>query len=413
MDPETPESPDQAAPTTQADVSAPAGAEPSAADAQAPPDAAALVDRMVAAGEWPEPALLEQIAQAGGAAVEPLIAILRTYPRGWPDEAPLVLAIGLLSMIRPARTMPELIEIIRRYGNETGEAAGRALGHFGPAAFEPLLEVCRDPAVTGSKRSHAIDAAKVAAGSDAALRTRLADVIRPLLAEAIGRGREGIRLARMQQDREEQDEDAADLDWADAGEGEEDADDEGYGEEASEAAALSEPGANAGDILRHEDATAITTDLGASKDEDDSEVDLYSEIALLVNDLSELADPSARELIKTAFDEDLVEAFFIDEKSVDELYREGGEIHGPGPDWLDTYREAYQRHIDYLNRPKAPAPTRQPRHPSGYVEPEDKPAPYVQETIRNVGPKLGRNDPCWCGSGKKYKKCHLGKDSLT
>jgi len=20
--------------------------------------------------------------------------------------------------------------------------------------------------------------------------------------------------------------------------------------------------------------------------------------------------------------------------------------------------------------------------------------------------KLGRNDPCWCGSGKKYKHCH-------
>jgi preprotein translocase subunit SecA len=24
--------------------------------------------------------------------------------------------------------------------------------------------------------------------------------------------------------------------------------------------------------------------------------------------------------------------------------------------------------------------------------------------------KPGRNDPCWCGSGKKYKKCHLGDD---
>ena len=23
---------------------------------------------------------------------------------------------------------------------------------------------------------------------------------------------------------------------------------------------------------------------------------------------------------------------------------------------------------------------------------------------------LGRNDPCHCGSGKKYKSCHLGKD---
>lgn len=24
--------------------------------------------------------------------------------------------------------------------------------------------------------------------------------------------------------------------------------------------------------------------------------------------------------------------------------------------------------------------------------------------------RWGRNDPCWCGSGKKYKLCHLGKD---
>ncbi len=23
-----------------------------------------------------------------------------------------------------------------------------------------------------------------------------------------------------------------------------------------------------------------------------------------------------------------------------------------------------------------------------------------------AGPKVGRNDPCWCGSGKKYKRCH-------
>lgn len=25
--------------------------------------------------------------------------------------------------------------------------------------------------------------------------------------------------------------------------------------------------------------------------------------------------------------------------------------------------------------------------------------------------KLGRNDPCWCGSGKKFKHCHLNRDS--
>jgi preprotein translocase subunit SecA len=28
------------------------------------------------------------------------------------------------------------------------------------------------------------------------------------------------------------------------------------------------------------------------------------------------------------------------------------------------------------------------------------------EPIRNTEPKVGRNDPCPCGSGKKYKKCH-------
>ncbi|CAN5230660.1 SEC-C metal-binding domain-containing protein [soil metagenome] len=27
-------------------------------------------------------------------------------------------------------------------------------------------------------------------------------------------------------------------------------------------------------------------------------------------------------------------------------------------------------------------------------------------------PDLGRNDVCWCGSGRKYKKCHLGREQL-
>ena len=24
-----------------------------------------------------------------------------------------------------------------------------------------------------------------------------------------------------------------------------------------------------------------------------------------------------------------------------------------------------------------------------------------------------RNDPCWCGSGLKYKKCHLDEDQVS
>ncbi len=35
------------------------------------------------------------------------------------------------------------------------------------------------------------------------------------------------------------------------------------------------------------------------------------------------------------------------------------------------------------------------------------PTVYEQETVvKDEREKIGRNDPCWCGSGKKYKKCH-------
>lgn len=26
-------------------------------------------------------------------------------------------------------------------------------------------------------------------------------------------------------------------------------------------------------------------------------------------------------------------------------------------------------------------------------------------------PELGRNERCWCGSGKKYKSCHMAGDN--
>ena len=32
------------------------------------------------------------------------------------------------------------------------------------------------------------------------------------------------------------------------------------------------------------------------------------------------------------------------------------------------------------------------------------------QTMRKTGQELGRNDLCWCGSGKKYKNCHMKSD---
>lgn len=47
-------------------------------------------------------------------------------------------------------------------------------------------------------------------------------------------------------------------------------------------------------------------------------------------------------------------------------------------------------------------------------------APFGRRTVRRqpvqqriVGEKVGRNDPCPCGSGKKYKKCCWSKDQIS
>jgi uncharacterized protein YchJ len=42
-------------------------------------------------------------------------------------------------------------------------------------------------------------------------------------------------------------------------------------------------------------------------------------------------------------------------------------------------------------------------------------APVIQpiQPIRRVGPKVGRNDPCNCGSGKKRKKCCTSPQCLN
>ena len=47
--------------------------------------------------------------------------------------------------------------------------------------------------------------------------------------------------------------------------------------------------------------------------------------------------------------------------------------------------------------------------PTAYGEagepPGDEP-PVVQQRRVDEHDNIGRNDPCWCGSGKKFKKCH-------
>jgi hypothetical protein len=61
--------------------------------------------------------------------------------------------------------------------------------------------------------------------------------------------------------------------------------------------------------------------------------------------------------------------------------------------------------IIYWRRSRTPLPPS--LDPSVYVPPT-RPSVrrFVSRPTAMDGPELGRNDPCWCGSSKKLKKCH-------
>ncbi|MBQ1714887.1 MAG: SEC-C domain-containing protein [Firmicutes bacterium] len=56
----------------------------------------------------------------------------------------------------------------------------------------------------------------------------------------------------------------------------------------------------------------------------------------------------------------------------------------------------------YMEQPGR-GPGRGGQLPKEAPKPEEARKP---ETFRRQQPKIGRNDPCPCGSGKKYKNCH-------
>ena len=48
--------------------------------------------------------------------------------------------------------------------------------------------------------------------------------------------------------------------------------------------------------------------------------------------------------------------------------------------------------------------------PTAFIPEDGDPFAVLGQTVRRKTPAVGRNDPCPCGSGKKYKKCCLDKD---
>jgi len=75
------------------------------------------------------------------------------------------------------------------------------------------------------------------------------------------------------------------------------------------------------------------------------------------------------------------------------------------------FKSGQPRDLDALCRELAPdldsLPVKRPMKPS------DLPLPNMTPIARRTEPpkrKPNRNDPCWCGSSKKYKHCHMADD---
>jgi hypothetical protein len=119
----------------------------------------------------------------------------------------------------------------------------------------------------------------------------------------------------------------------------------------------------------------------------------------------DLRAPEHRAALERCFDEERVDEMIVDRGSIERDYAK------PAMDRLDAFRlrgKGFDVLADmpdwsYFRKPE-PELKSQKKHPGYYVT---QMRSKDSGTVIHAGPKIGRNDPCSCGSGKKYKKCCL------
>ncbi|MEH7886573.1 SEC-C metal-binding domain-containing protein [Bacillus sp. JJ1609] len=115
----------------------------------------------------------------------------------------------------------------------------------------------------------------------------------------------------------------------------------------------------------------------------DDEENKVSIVEALCHQLTEEGLPVVEDAVKAGYYSSILES----ERILYGFYKVMGIDHLKLGEWK---RLAIQRDEDYLNRKK---------------ELEAQEFPLMQTQPVKAEPKVGRNDPCPCGSGKKYKKC--------
>jgi hypothetical protein len=139
----------------------------------------------------------------------------------------------------------------------------------------------------------------------------------------------------------------------------------------------------------------------------------------LVCELSDYAPHEALDAIEEAFESGVADPYIIGLQNVEEKIAEGEagfqqKLERLPPTAIQDTVEELRGWASFQPR-KEPQPTRrEPSVPLPLAVPqerwdEDPEYGAAPATIRHTAPRVGRNDPCPCGSGKKFKKCCGGR----
>jgi len=129
----------------------------------------------------------------------------------------------------------------------------------------------------------------------------------------------------------------------------------------------------------------------------------WDQMTYLVRETAHLADPLLLPYINKAFEEDLIETFRVNKNDIERLY-----ANPPKKDeyfyTLITDTHAEMRSWSWFGEKRLTVASSISLKAK---RKKSKRKPIPQQFIKSTN--VGRNAPCPCGSGKKYKKCCLNK----
>lgn len=329
-----------------------------------------LVEAQVNSFDWPDAALLREILARGAEAVPHLHQVLKDDDTGLYHSdfaCKLLTALFVEQHIETAaQAIPEMVRFYRKTESDWLEFVGSYLAAFGPRVIDPLLEVHADATLDWYQRGTALNAAVAAAGQSEAARERVLAHLRQQLSDAFDR-------------------------------------------------------------------------------EQTQDSDMH--VAVIIAQLADYRDEVTRGLVERAFDLELPSPDYIDRDEYDRRFSEEPTSAQPfNTDWLEEYTKEYEAAVyepdlDYLlsdvdvDGDDEAESDEDDADPEGFSDEQLKELDallsdlkvqrrlealreqplIISEPVEPLTPapkaaQPGRNDPCWCGSGKKYKHCHLRAD---